>query len=221
MGASLQDQHLPAEHLVGLIRSLADQVVQAKLDSPAPDHAAFDPEKVLAQSAPAFAALYGLTRATQLDAKSCRAKTQEARLEMDAAHLRLQNLLFQRNHIEREIRAAEEYSSEYQNLPLHDLDELRQLAADQEPPVGLQVPLPAGDSDESTHELMLARLAFELAERKRFEEERKELGAIKAKLVKENEVKKARLEELEKELTEFVGKGKGIQAKMQDEPTAA
>lgn len=90
MGASLQDQHLPAEHLVGLIRSLADQVVQAKLDSPAPDHAAFDPEKVLAQSAPAFAALYGLTRATQLDAKECRARTQEARLEMDAAHLRLQ-----------------------------------------------------------------------------------------------------------------------------------
>jgi hypothetical protein len=37
-----------------------------------------------------------------------------------------------------------------------------------------------------------------------FEEERKELGAVKAKLVKENEVKKARLEELEQQLTDFV-----------------
>lgn len=40
--------------------------------------------------------------------------------------------------------------------------------------------------------------------RRRFEEERKELGAVKAKLVKENQVKKARLEDLEKQLTEFV-----------------
>lgn len=39
---------------------------------------------------------------------------------------------------------------------------------------------------------------------RRFEEERKELGAAKAKLVKENEVKKARLEDLEKQLTDFV-----------------
>lgn len=38
----------------------------------------------------------------------------------------------------------------------------------------------------------------------RFEEERKTLGSEKAKLVKENQVKKARLEELEKQLTEFV-----------------
>lgn len=165
------------------------------------------------------------------------------------------------------------HSSEYQNLPLHSLDELRQLAAQENPPVGLQVPLPAGDTEESAHELMLVRLAFELAERKRFvpfflrfvvdgiaflcadlsltvsvrfEEERKELGVVKTKLIKENEVKKARLEELEKQLNEFISvrfasfpptpffplrnfthrlllrpqKGKAIEAKMQEEPTA-
>ena len=38
----------------------------------------------------------------------------------------------------------------------------------------------------------------------RFEDERKSLGLEKAKLIKENQVKKARLEELEKQLTEFV-----------------
>lgn len=59
------------------------------------------------------------------------------------------------------------YRSTYQDLPLHSLDELRELAAREEPPAGLQVPLPAGDTQESAHELMLARLAFELAERKR------------------------------------------------------
>ncbi|KAG0667625.1 hypothetical protein C6P46_000162 [Rhodotorula mucilaginosa] len=214
MGPLLHEQHLPAQELIALIRSLADQVVQSRLDDTDPD--TLQAEAVLAQSAPVFASLYGLTRATQLDAKESRARTQDARLEMDAAHLRLQ-----RNHIEREIRAAEEYSSEYQSLPLLDLDQLRHLAASAQPPAGLEVPLPEGDSDEAAHRLMLARLAFELAERKRFEEERKELGAVKAKLVKENEVKKARLEELEQQLTDFVNKAKGIQAKMQDEPTAA
>lgn len=134
MGPLLHEQHLPAQELIALIRSLADQVVQSRLDHTDPD--TLQAEAVLAQSAPVFASLYGLTRATQLDAKESRARTQDARLEMDAAHLRLQvrfprlswppngsrarhpvlnpphaqNLLFQRNHIEREIRAAEEYS---------------------------------------------------------------------------------------------------------------
>ncbi|GAA6004694.1 uncharacterized protein JCM10292_002481 [Rhodotorula paludigena] len=208
---------LPADQLVALLRSLASSLVQARLDSPD----SFDPQPYLAQSGPLFAALHGLNRVGQLHAKECRTLTQEARLDMDAAHLRLQNLLFERNHIEREIRSAEEYSSEYQNLPLHSVDELRDLAAAAEPPAGLQVPLPEGTSEQSAHELMLARLAFELVERKRFEEERKELGLVKAKLVKENEVKKARLEDLEKQLTDFVEKAKGIQAKMQEEPAAA
>ncbi|BGO90305.1 hypothetical protein NBRC10512_004122 [Rhodotorula toruloides] len=208
---------LPPDQLVDLVRALADQLVAAR----ATQGDAFDPQPYLAQAAPLFAALYGVNRNTLLDTKECKARTQDARLEMDAAHLRLQNLLFERNHIEREIRSAEEYSSEYQNLPLHSLDELRELAASDAPPPGLQVPLPEGDSQEAAHALMLARLAFELEERKRFEEERKELGAVKAKLVKENQVKKARLEDLEKQLTEFVEKAKSIQAKMQDEPTAA
>lgn len=57
--------------------------------------------------------------------------------------------------------------SEYQNLPMHSVDELRQLATSQDPPQGIEVPLPEGDSEEQLHKLMLARLAFELAERKR------------------------------------------------------
>lgn len=38
----------------------------------------------------------------------------------------------------------------------------------------------------------------------RLDEEKKELGAQKTKLVRENEVKKARLEDLEKQLDDFV-----------------
>ncbi|GAA5855557.1 hypothetical protein JCM8547_007889 [Rhodosporidiobolus lusitaniae] len=218
--ASSIGNSLPPATLIELLQNLSTDLVSSRLENTA-DPSSFDPQPFLAQSAPLFAALHGVNRRNQLHAKECRARTQEARLEMDAAHLRLQNLLFERNHLEREIRSCQEYSSEYQNLPLHTIDELRELAALENPPAGLQVPLSAGDTEESAHELMLARLAFELAERKRFEEERKELGAVKAKLIMENEVKKARLEDLEKQLHEFVEKAKGIQAKMQEEPTTS
>ncbi|GAA5934961.1 uncharacterized protein JCM15063_003114 [Sporobolomyces koalae] len=197
-----------SEQLIHLLRTLSDQVVSPDLN----------PRQVLAQAAPVFAALHQVNRNCQVQIKECRTRSQDARLEMDAAHLRLQNLLFERNHLEREIRACREYQSEYQNLPLHSVDELRQLAASQPTPAGLELPLPEGDSEQDLHELMLKRLAFELAERKRFEEERKSLGLEKAKLIKENQVKKSRLEELEKQLTEFVSLAKGIQNKMNEEP---
>jgi THO complex subunit 5 len=50
---------------------------------------------------------------------------------------------------------------------MHSVEELRELAASETPPEGLELPLPEGDSEEDLHKLMLARLAFELAERKR------------------------------------------------------
>ncbi|GAA5881524.1 hypothetical protein JCM16303_005691 [Sporobolomyces ruberrimus] len=202
------DYTLPPDQLISLLRSLSDQVLASN----------YDTRQILAQAAPVFAALHQVNRNSLIEAKECRTRTQDARLEMDAAHLRLQNLLFERNHLEREIRACEEYQSEYQNLPMHSVEELRQLAASDPPTNGLELPLPEGDSEEEQHQLMLTRLAFELAERKRFEEERKTLGLEKAKLVKENQVKKARLEELEKQLTEFVDRAKGIQTKMNEEP---
>ncbi|GAA5823848.1 hypothetical protein JCM5353_006380 [Sporobolomyces roseus] len=201
---------LPPDQLISLLRTLSDQILSSQ----------FDTSQLLAQAAPVFAALHQVNRNSLVEAKECRMGTQDARLEMDAAHLRLQNLMYEKNHLEREIKACEEYQSEYQNLPLHSVEELRQLADSDTPPKGLEVPLPEGETEEELHKLMLVRLAFELAERKRFEEERKTLGSEKAKLVKENQVKKARLEELEKQLTEFVDRAKGIQSKMNEEPTA-
>lgn len=91
MAPLLHEQHLPAHELIARIRSLADEVVQSRLDSTTnPPPPLLHPEEVLAKSAPVFASLYGLSRASQLDAKECRARTHDARLEMDAAHLSLQ-----------------------------------------------------------------------------------------------------------------------------------
>ena len=79
---------VPADNLIALLRNLSDSLVLTRDQQHQPD--AFDPQPYLAQSAPLFAALHGLNRAGQLRAKDCRASSQDARLEMDAAHLRLQ-----------------------------------------------------------------------------------------------------------------------------------
>jgi THO complex subunit 5 len=111
--------------------------------------------------------------------------------------------------------------SEYQNLPLLPLEDFLNLAKLPTPPAGFTTPVP-----EDPHELMLARLQFELAERqrwvinsysmtlgvwltlsgpfRRFEDERKELGARKTALLKTNQAKKTKLEELEKQVDDFV-----------------
>ncbi|GAA5826411.1 hypothetical protein JCM10212_001284 [Sporobolomyces blumeae] len=222
MPSKIEIPSLPPSDLVSLVRSLSSDLVEARSSSSSDNStAAFDPSPFLARAAPLFAALHASNRDALVTAKESRVKVQDARLDMDHAHLRLQNLLFERNHLEKEIKACEEYQSEYQLLPLHAVSELERLAAQSPPPDGLQVPLPDSSTLEGQHALMLARLAFELAERKRFEEERKSLGTEKAKLVKENQQKKNRLEQLEKQLTEFVDLAKGIQAKMHEEPPVA
>lgn len=89
--------------------------------------------------------------------------------------------------------------SEYQLLPLLDVEELASLANASTPPTGLSTPLP-----QDPHDLMLVRLAFELSERQRFDDEKKELGAMKTKLVKENQAAKERLEAVEKQMDDFL-----------------
>lgn len=68
---------------------------------------------------------------------------------------------------------------------------------------------------------MLARLEFEKAERARCDEAKKALGAHKALLVKENEAKKRKLEELEKQLDAFVASARAIQTKIHEADGAA
>lgn len=120
------------EHLIALLRTLSEDVVATRLE-PNPS-SPFDPTPFLSSSAPLFAALHAVNRNSLLFTKGCKARTQDARLEMDSAHLRLQvswvggavvsarqdagadslsvagqNLLFKRNHLEREIRKCEEF----------------------------------------------------------------------------------------------------------------
>ncbi|KAK4050168.1 hypothetical protein OIV83_003739 [Microbotryomycetes sp. JL201] len=217
MTSGLPEPHL-TDHAVDMLRALARDLVAQRLahaeqlgsDSP------FDATAIVTAAAPLFAALNRVNRDVQAGARTFKQQTFDARIVAEQSHLRLQNLLFEQNHLEREIRKCQEYESEFQNLPLLPLSDLEALASLPSPPETLITPLP-----QDPHELMLIRLNFELAERRRFDAEKKELGQSKSKLVKENDIKKAKLEALEKQVDEFVKAAKAIQAKMHEEPAQA
>lgn len=77
------------EQLLQLLQHAADDIVTQRLQLEPTDDS-FDPASTLASAAPLFAALHAVNRNTLQFARDCKASTQEARLGMDSAHLRLQ-----------------------------------------------------------------------------------------------------------------------------------
>ncbi|KAI6047170.1 Fms-interacting protein-domain-containing protein [Pisolithus marmoratus] len=110
--------------------------------------------------------------------------TTEARQEMDQAHLGLQNLLYEKRHLEREIEKCRQFAYAFPTVPLHSLEEFQQIA----PP------------EARTEDLMLNRLSFELAERQRLDLKRKELVLLKEELLKQSRAKSATVDSVKSQI---------------------
>ncbi|PLW20706.1 hypothetical protein PCANC_07412 [Puccinia coronata f. sp. avenae] len=156
-------------------------------------------------AAPLFARMKSINRSSSSMLSSFKSQTQKVRNQVDQIHLDLQNLIYERRHLEKEIKKCQEFESEYQNISIHSLEEYFERNPDDNRD---------GMDEIDPHELMIKRLKFELSERKRFEAEKKELLQKKLKLSKENDEKKSKLDELEKQLDRFVVTAKEIQSKM-------
>lgn len=76
--------------LVQLLRQLSDELVASRLAQEEDPSSEFAPQPYLTSSAPLFAALHAVNRDAFTVTKQCKSRTQDARLEMDSAHLRLQ-----------------------------------------------------------------------------------------------------------------------------------
>jgi len=105
------------------------------------------------------ARLKALNRAANTATRVCKDKTAAARLEMDQSHLQLQNLLYEKRHLEREIDKCRQFASIYQDVPLYSLEDFKRLAPEEARTEEVL-------ADE--HQLMLNQLSFELAERQRY-----------------------------------------------------
>ncbi|RAL11373.1 uncharacterized protein BO97DRAFT_347406 [Aspergillus homomorphus CBS 101889] len=137
-----------------------------------------------------LARLRGLNRDAILRVRETKQATAEARQEIDRLHLQLQNLYYEQRHLTGEIAACESYDHKYLALPLIPLEEFLTLHPEHR------------ESDE--HELMIARINHEHAEREKLEQARQELLKRKQALIAENNKRKEDLASLDQDLERFI-----------------
>ena len=90
--------------LSSAVEQLAKEIVTKRMQS-----LPLDSTSHLASAAPLFASLHAVNRKSSAWAMNAKGTSAEARKAMDHAHLLLQNLLFERNHLEKEISNCERF----------------------------------------------------------------------------------------------------------------
>lgn len=144
------------------------------------------------QSCVHFMTLKKLNRLAHIRLKKARDQTHEAKQKVDAYHLQLQNLLYEVMHLQKEITKCLEFKSKHEEIELVSVEEFYQAA-----------PAEVSKSEITSndpHQQTLARLDWELEQRKRLAEKYKECLASKEKILKEIEVKKEYLNSLQPQL---------------------
>uniref|UniRef100_A0A8C9QZG6 THO complex 5 n=1 Tax=Scleropages formosus TaxID=113540 RepID=A0A8C9QZG6_SCLFO len=136
-----------------------------------------------------FMTLKKLNRLAHMRLKRGRDQTHEAKQRVDALHLQLQNLLYEVMHLQKEISKCLEFKSKHEEIELVSVDEFFKEA----PPEISRPHL----TKEDPHQLTLARLDWELEQRKRLAEKYKDSLASKEKILKNIEVKKEYLSSLQ------------------------
>uniref|UniRef100_K7FFP2 THO complex 5 n=1 Tax=Pelodiscus sinensis TaxID=13735 RepID=K7FFP2_PELSI len=143
-----------------------------------------------------FMTLKKLNRLAHIRLKKGRDQTHEAKQKVDAYHLQLQNLLYEVMHLQKEITKCLEFKSKHEEIELVSVDEFYKEAPPEisKPNITLNEP----------HQQTLARLDWELEQRKRLAEKYKECLASKEKILKEIEVKREYLSSLQPRLNSIM-----------------
>uniref|UniRef100_A0A8C1I9F1 THO complex 5 n=1 Tax=Cyprinus carpio TaxID=7962 RepID=A0A8C1I9F1_CYPCA len=136
-----------------------------------------------------FITLKKLNRLAHMRLKKGRDQTHEAKQRVDVLHLQLQNLLYEVMHLQKEISKCLEFKSQHEEIELVSEEEFFQEA-----PAEISRPHVTRDDN---HQLTLARLDWELEQRKRLAEQYKMSLARKEKIQKAIEQKREYLSSLQ------------------------
>ncbi|KAN0097642.1 Fms-interacting domain containing protein [Tylopilus felleus] len=185
----------------------SDQAIKHFQDLVSPAYANADPTALQVRASALLARLKALNRSANAATRTHKQATADARQDMDQTHLGLQNLLYEKRHLEREIDKCRQFASIYQDVPLHLLPEFQELA-----PPEARTP----DVLENSHQLMLNRLSFELAERQRLDLRRKELLVQKEELLKQSKTKLATVESVKQQIDSLMKAAADIQKKVDE-----
>eukprot|EP00741_Cyanophora_paradoxa_P017619 tig00021012_g17019.t1 len=183
-----------------------------------------DVKKLMLSISMMFVDLKQQNRDAQLAAEAAKLHNAERRKELDACNLQLQNLLYEKNHFMKEIQRCRDYRPrEFESVEKVWISEAEFLAdpAAESFRQGLQLPqrpsesdlarLPAeqratafADEREREHKLILARLAYELHQRKELEDKLKELRGRKKLMATSNQDRKKFFEGLKSQLKDVL-----------------
>ncbi|KJX95819.1 THO complex like protein [Zymoseptoria brevis] len=171
---------------------LLDIIAASKNSSQDTDAVADSSRKLTAR----IAQLRGLNRKAIVSVRNTKQETTEARQEIDALHLVLQNLYYEQRHLRGEIRGCEGFDHKYQRLPMLAVEEFIEAHPDA--------------AEMSEHDLTIARIEDEHRARQALEEQRLELVKKKEALVKDTNAKKDELGKLDMEVEKWVGGLDGV-----------
>ncbi|XP_057687945.1 THO complex subunit 5 homolog [Corythoichthys intestinalis] len=141
------------------------------------------------QSCNHFMTLKKLNRLAHMRLKRGRDHTHEAKQKVDVLHLQLQNLLYEVLHLQKEISKCLEFKSQHEEIDLVSVGEFYKDAPE-------EISRPQLTKNDP-HQQTLARLDWELEQRKRLAETYKQSQATKEKIQKSIEVKKEHLRSLQ------------------------
>lgn len=150
-----------------------------------------------------FVNLRKLNRMAHFRCKKSRDKTNQAKKAIDQQHLRLQNLLYEVMHLQKEITKCLEFKSKDEEINLVPVDEFYKEA-----PKSISRP---DATLEDLHQQTLARLEWELEQRKRLSEMLKEAQGNKDVIVNETKAKQEYLESLQPKLNSILQATKPVQ----------
>lgn len=144
-----------------------------------------------------FIMLKKINRHDKIRIKHRRDQVAEAKQKVDFFHLQLQNLMYQVFHIRREITKCHQLKSRHEDIDLVDVDQFMEEAAP-------EITETIQEDPDDEHKLTLARLDWELRERKKLTETLQDQQKVKTKIKHEIKEEIERLESIKQVLSKVV-----------------
>ncbi|PPQ77735.1 hypothetical protein CVT25_011170 [Psilocybe cyanescens] len=182
----------------------ADDVLDKLRDLSSPAYLQQDTAAIHIRAMALIGRLKSLYRAANTVTRLKKDETAEARQDMDQSHLNLQNLLYEKRHLEREIEKCRQFASD---ISLYSVEEYKLLAPEESRTKEIL---------DDEHQLMLNRLNFELAERQRLDLKKRELIQQKEDLLKESKAKSSTMDNVKTQIELLMKTASEIQKKVDE-----
>lgn len=172
--------------ICGEIHDILLDIAQIKIKRPENANALIREKQV--EASLKILMLKKLNRLEKVRTKESRQALQKAREQVDNDHLHLQNMLYEVVHLTKEVKKCLEFKSKDEEINLVPVEEFYANA-----PESVSKP---DVTKKNEHELKLARLQWELLQRKELAAQCKKLEASKESVAKDIEAKKQQLSSL-------------------------